>query len=302
MSALNAGVNKIVVPREFNIDGISYGEPKRLNTGGAVIYVNYNNGSCFLQTPMMRAPFGITTWASDSGGPDKTSIDVSFDGRETNEEMNIFFKAISDLDERILKDAFANQQLWFKKKHPTIDVLQALYTPCIRYSRDKDTGEINTRYAPNMKLNLPKDKDGELTTVAFGDKRQEINLSELIQSGNSRGARVQSIVQLSSIWIVGGKFGVSWKVKQIRICESTRLGNAFAFVPTADDDENDSLSDEAVVVRRLPNPPSALNDITNRDLQKKGKGGSNEVLSESEGEDEDQDEDGNKVDKDGLDN
>ena len=60
---------------------------------------------------------------------------------------------------------------------------------------------------------------------------------DVIAAGTSKGARVRALVQLTGIWMVGSKFGLTWKVQQLILSESSRLGREFAFQPTDEDNE-----------------------------------------------------------------
>ena len=249
----------VVLPKNFDITRLSYGQPKQQPTGAKTIFIAYTGKQFYLQTPEMKAPFGVSVWPSDNGGPDKHSIDLSFEGRELREPLEHFFQALHSIDKRLVQDAMDNSQLWFKKKYPSVDVVEALYTPTVKYSKDRDTGEINTRYAPTFKMSLPL-KDGKFQFPAYGARREELDINEVIQSGRSKGARVQAIVQLSAVWIVGTKFGLMWKVRQLKISEPVRLAG-YAFQPTEEDapeeEEDEDVDVKPPVVRRIAAPPSA---------------------------------------------
>jgi hypothetical protein len=57
----------------------------------------------------------------------------------------------------------------------------------------------------------------------------------------TKGSLVQSIVKLNGIWFAGGKFGISWEVKQLKVKETEKLSNyAFADSDDEDDDKEDA--------------------------------------------------------------
>lgn len=250
--------NEVILPKNFDIAKISFGQPKQQATGGKTLFISYAGNQFHMQTPEMKAPFGVSVWPSDNGGPDKYSLDVSFDGLETREALQTFFDAIKAIDKRLVADAMENSTLWFKKKYPSVDVIEALYSPSIRYSKDRETGEVNTRYAPTFKMSLPL-KDGKFTFPAYGDRRAELDLFELVSSGASKGARCRAIVQLSAVWIVGTKFGLMWKVRQLQLLTNSSSLKAWAFQKT-DEDADEELDAEPVVLpaaRRAPKPAAA---------------------------------------------
>jgi hypothetical protein len=63
----------------------------------------------------------------------------------------------------------------------------------------------------------------------------------LNQPSKGKGARVTAIIQLNSLWIVGGKFGLTWKVSQLRIT-MPQVSSGYAFVPLPEDDNGNKSS------------------------------------------------------------
>ncbi len=228
-----------LLAHEYDASKVTYTAPRQLNNGGRSIFINYNGGMFRMQTPVMKAPFGVSMWPGENGGPDKYNVNLSFDGREVVPAIQQFFDVMTGLDKKLVQDADANSMQWFKKKYPSIDVIQALYTPCVRYSKDKHTGEVSERYAPMLKLNLPT-KDGTFDFPVFGPNEEKIDLAKLFSSGGTKGVRMMAIIQATGINLVGGNnFSVSWKVRQLRVMETTPgLGDAYAFRRTDEDVED----------------------------------------------------------------
>lgn len=243
-----ASANEIVLPKNFDIAKLSFSQPKQLTTGGKTIFVNYSGNQLLMQTPDMKTPFGVSVWPGDNGGPDKYSLDLSFDGFESREPVRQFLDVVNVIDDRMINDAMENSQLWFKKKYPSKEVVVELYTKSLRHSKDRETGEVNTRYAPTLKMALPI-KDGRFQFPTYGDRRNELDLFEMVQSGSSKGARCRAIVHLSGVWIVGTKFGLSWKVKQLQVCMNSKSLSKWAFQKTEEDasDEEPEESEVASV-------------------------------------------------------
>eukprot|EP00798_Chlamydomonas_sp_ICE-L_P009395 gene9395-biopygen9327 len=118
------------------------------------------------------------------------------------------------VSEHVIDNALENSNAWFKKKYPSRDVVADMFTPSIRYSKDKDTGELSTMYPPNFKLNLPS--RWPFRFPVYGGDREPLDLNEILRSPKrGKGARVSAIIHLQSIWSVGlnKSFGVTWKKK-----------------------------------------------------------------------------------------
>ena len=264
--------NDIIKAKDCDVSNISYGEVKvNPKTKGKTIYINYGGPgkSIILQTPEMRSPFGINKWAGENGAPDKFDINLSFDGRNVEGPIKTFFDLLNALDDKLVDDTTVNAKKWFGKPMPNREVVEALYSKTIRYSKDKETGEINTKYEPTFKATLPV-KDGQFDVTVWDYNRQKLDINEIIESGSSRGAQMKLLVSLTGIWIVGTKFGLTWKVKQIIINRApARIGNNMcAFVDdddlpayvagssNEDDDDADGPSD--AIVRPIRAPAAAV--------------------------------------------
>jgi hypothetical protein len=231
--------NDIILPKNFDVSRMSYGTVKQLENGGRTVYINYNDKNLLVQTPEMTAPFGVRMWPGERGAPDKYNIDMSFAGRESRPAMQAFFDMLDTISNQVVTDAMTNCNAWFKKKSfPSREVAEALYTPIIRYSKDKETNEITNKYPPNFKMNLPY-RDGVFQFPVYDGKRNQINLMDVVNSETrGMGSRVSAIVQCSGVWLSAGKFGVTWKVHQLKITEPQRL-SGYAFMPTEEDEEED---------------------------------------------------------------
>lgn len=271
--------NDIIKVKDFDVNNISYGDVKvNPKTKGKSIYINYGGPgkSIILQTPEMRCPFGINKWNGENGAPDKFDINVSFDGRNVDGPIKTFFDVLNALDDKLVDDTTINAKKWFGKPMPNREVVEALYSKTIRFSKDKETGEVNTKYEPTFKANLPL-KDGKFDVTVWDYQKRELDINEIMESGSSRGAQMKLLVSLTGIWVVGTKFGLTWKVKQIIINRAPpRIGKECAFIE--DDDlpayvagsSAEDGDDEPAIVRPIRVPPAiAAATATPSNLSKK---------------------------------
>lgn len=216
-----------MLPNDFDVSKINYSSPRTLDNGGKVIYLNYEGKKLLLQTPEMMAPFGLGKWSNNDGKSlDKYSLDLSFQGKENRDVLNKFFEGLRALDKKLVEDGMNHCQTWFKKTYKSLDVVEALYTPVIKFPKDKN-GEITDKYPPTFKMTVPH--DGTNFTCSVYDAAK--NLVDLASIETKR-ARVSAIVQCVGIWIAGTKFGCSWKVVQMKITPPASLkGYAFKDLP-----------------------------------------------------------------------
>lgn len=248
-------MDNILLPNNIDLSKVTYGAVKTLASGGKSIYISHNGNPFMVQTPEMRSPFGLSKWDRTEKGLDgveknsfKYDLLLGFDGRDTREPLNTFYTKIEELDNKLIDDGMENSMNWLGKKMTSREVTEELYTPMIRHSRDKNTGEINDKYPPTFKLTVPY-RDGKFQCDVYGPSNNEIDLSTV----NLQGAKVIAIIQCVGIWVVGKKFGCSWKVLQMKITPKSSIPK-FAFKEIANDkadDEEEEDNEEEVVAEEV---------------------------------------------------
>ena len=212
-------------PIDFDASKINYSELKSMGTTAKQMYVNYNTTErVAFTTPKMRIPFGINIFEEEGKNP-KYSLDLSLDGIETDPKIKAFHDAILSLEQKIMKDAKKNSLAWLKKKNVSDELIKTLFSSAIKYSKDKDTGEINTKYAPTFKGKLPY-WEGKMKTIVFDHNRSKLEGD--IVNNFTKGRSITSIVKCSGVWFSGGKFGMTWQFEQIKLDKPSNLiGYAF---------------------------------------------------------------------------
>lgn len=273
----------ILLPKDFDGSKITLSDPKGPDSKAKTVYVNYAGNKLILQTPEMPSPFGYSKWDNDGKGPAKYSIDLSF--KESDHRANVakFFDVLQYLDRLAIDTAKKNKAAWFKGKKYNDDTIENLYTPSIKYPKDKKTGEISNEYPPTFKAAFPfNEKENCITTKVYDNKRNRTNLLEM---DNTKGARITLIVQCAGIWISSAGFGLSWKAFQARIVPPTTI-KEYAFTPTEEDEEmEEDVEDDG------------YNEIGNTNTSSKTAGSSratHEKKTPVEESDDDGNDDGNK--------
>lgn len=243
MASINP--NAIILPNEFDIANITYGQPRVLDNGGKAIFLSYTNkdgrkNPLVIQTPEMVAPFGLGCWKNE-GGTNKYTVDLSFKGMENREVLQSLFNGLRTFEKKIVSDAFANSQAWLKKSFKSEEFVEALSTPIIRFAKDKN-GDVTDKYPPTFKVTLPF-KDGRFACDVYDKHKNVMNLNDV----DMKGARVSALIQCLGIWVAGGKFGTSFKVLQMRVTPNQTIkGYAFKEIEdkVPDDDDVDEESDD----------------------------------------------------------
>lgn len=244
--------NNVILPRDFNPALMTFSEPKQLESGGRSIYIAYDGQPFSVQTPEMAAPFGMSNYRDRAGGigPDKFTLDLSFKGIAERPNIRTFFTMLETIDKMMIDYALANSQTLFKKRHTSAEVVAALYTPAIKFAKDRSTGEVNDRYPPTFKMALPQ-KDGRFLCETYDAKRSRIELSDM----DTKGSSVTAITRCVAIWVINGKFGVTWKAQQLRVTPSANL-RGYAFQDTDEDiaarNQPREDDDDVIAVPRAP--------------------------------------------------
>jgi len=207
----------------FNSKQIRYSSPKANASGGKSINILNKETSSGLR---ISTPLMLTWGASDFVDPQtgkgngKFEMSLQFPSDEyKTDDSSAFLKNMQELEAKIKEDALTHSKEWFGKVHKNAEVVDALYTPMLKWSKDKATGEPDFNRPPSMRVKIPMwegawkcevyDEDGE---KLFPSQTNSILTPiELIQ----KGTQVMALVQCGGIWFANGKFGVTWKLIQV---------------------------------------------------------------------------------------
>lgn len=231
--------SNVVQSTNFNTANITFSPPKSLDSGAKTAYLNYDGRSLIAQTASMNIPYGINKF--DKNGPVKYSVDLSFRGAEdgSNKKMKGFYDMISALDEYMIDQGVKNSQLWFREKLGR-DVVKRFYAPMVRIPKDAE-GRPKP-YPPTFKVSLKQRRGSEAFEVQVYDENKQPYLDG---EGNPapvsnvlvKGAQITCLIQCTGVWFAGtSKYGLSWKVVQIRTDSIPESMNGCGF---ADEDDED---------------------------------------------------------------
>lgn len=238
--------SNVILAKNFDPAQVSFGEPRQLDNGGRSVSIMYGNKPFSVQTPQMRTPFGLNRYRVTPTTPvaqEKVSIDLSFDNMDEKTAIKSFFDMIQTLDKMTINFGAANSFTLFKARHSP-DIVSALYTPMIKYAKDKKTGEVSSRFPPTFKITVPH-KEGVVSCDTYDAKRNKVDMASIEKQ--TKDSSVTAIAQCAAVWVVGGKFGVTWRAQQLRVVVSSNL-NGYAFVDTGDDIQEDEDDDKTLSV------------------------------------------------------
>lgn len=206
----------IVKVSDFTTSNLSVGQVKSLESGGKMASLSYNNSPLITQVGPLTLPYGMNVF--DKAGPIKYSMDLSLRGYQEDENVKAVYDTFAALDEWMIDQGVKNSKAWFKAdlKH---EVVRAFYTPMVKVAKDADGNP--KPYPPTIKINLKKDRNNadawevKVYERVDGDVRkvEGVPLEDLLM----KGAQITTLIQCTSVWFAGSKFGLSWKANQIRM-------------------------------------------------------------------------------------
>ena len=221
----------VITSSNFQVDTISFGKHKPNTNGGYNIEISVGDttNETLLQSPKMRAPFGIST---DKTNPFKKSLDVSFQGIESSSSIKSFRELIEKIDTIAIDYAMKNCKTFFKKELSR-EIVSDYYYSGIKVSKKEqysDTFKFKLLFLkPNPEKNLPNGK--YLTTFwsPNGTEQQESYLD--------KGDSVTALIKPQMFWVANRSFGITWVCTQLRVHKYVKA-SGYAFKKVQDDEED----------------------------------------------------------------
>lgn len=206
---------------KFVSNDIKYTTPKANASGGKAINIlnKTTNSTLRLSTPLMLT-WGASDYVDQNGqGNGKYEMSLQFPNDEyKNDDTDLFLKNMKDMEDKIKADALTYSKEWFGKKHPNAEVINALWTPMLKYSKDKLTGDYDMSKPPRLVVKLPL-WEGVWRCEIYDVDQQRL-YPDVSNPGVSpldlliKGSNVAVIIQCGGLWFANGKFGITWKLSQ----------------------------------------------------------------------------------------
>lgn len=235
---------KVIKIADIKIENIKIAAPRPNKKGGKSIYINYDyeDGRGLkplrIQMPKMKIPFGISAFVQDRKD-DNTPTEYSTDNLEFSlgERENII-KKLEEIDNLVFNTALEKSIEYFNQKR-TKDVLEAFFTRTVKYNKDKE-GNIINNYPPRIKTKLYKGEQGKYSVDVFDSNKQKVKMDIYnYDTVLPRGCDAVCLLECAGIWVVSGKFGVTWRPKQMLVYKADNSLDGFAFIPDEDVEETE---------------------------------------------------------------
>jgi len=235
-------MSKPITVSKFSLSNLTVDPVKKGldNSPAAIVYISYNGGKLMVQAPRMPIPFD----SGDYQGNGKYKLNLDFRTRTANPKVAAYYDMLRAIDDFVIDAGVKNSKNWLGLANVSRETVSALYTKSLRISKDKEGKDRSPTQSVAIKKNY---KTGAFDATLYDDQERKIEgvtPMEVLR----RGAEVTCVLHATSIWVAGGKFGITWKLHQARVDQpGESAGAAYAFV---DDEEVDD--DELVAAAPAP--------------------------------------------------
>lgn len=176
---------------------------------GRAIKLLYKKEPVKFKTSLLYCPFGVKSVNKEWSNFTEYNVDC-YMNQSSTENSQIFRKFLDDLDIKI-------QEL-IKSNGNIFDKGDVAYNNIMRE---------NGNYPKLIKLQFPRDKNGNFKSVLFDEstnKHQitEDNIDELI----AKGRLFKCVISCSKVWTYSGKAGTIWDIVQLKFFDKPQNADA----------------------------------------------------------------------------
>ena len=199
-------------------EDISYAKIKINPSGGKNIAIinSKTRKTTMLSTPLMLT-WGMSEFIDDKTGKKVYDLSLQFPNANYPDEAGeAFLQKMIKFEQKIKTDAITNSREWFDKPRMSTDVVEALWSPMLKYPKNKNTREIDYTMAPTFRIKIPY-WDGEFKTEIYDFNKNQLWPSETASTPLEyvpKFTRIACVLQCGGIWFAAGRFGVTWKLFQ----------------------------------------------------------------------------------------
>jgi len=235
---------------DFSVDTMSYGAPRTNARGGKSIKIfDAKKNTLVLSTPLILT-WGVNKMVDEDTGRVSYTMSLQFPGEDyMNDSMSTFFEKMKDFENRILDDAVKNGKEWMGKSKLSREVAEALFTPILKYPKDKVTGEPDYSRSPSLRVKIPY-WEGKFNTELYDTDQTPIFTPSMDMTGKNfedfvpKTSHVVGAIQCNGLWFAGGKFGVTWQLSQAIVRRPVRLqGGCFLSLSSSDKSALDKVAE-----------------------------------------------------------
>ena len=257
-------------------------------------------GSLYIETPWVRAPFGLSRYEKDGKVTWSIQIslgksnDTSEEAIRNNNDIDAFHSYARDLQEKLIEYSMENSEILYKKKITNREIIVEKMNMLLKPGNVKD----GVAYPDTMTIKIYADKNGEpgkdkdgfnvfkvfKTSMETPEPYETFEqLQEIVKKGNIK------IIAQAKLYCVSNKTGISLTGQQSIVPISNHVpkptGFAFADIPIQFGVNSPSVSKPAAAPVAVLKPAAESNETPNSDAEDAEEGEDGEEYEEDEGED-----------------
>ena len=169
------------------------------------------------QIPRLYMPFGISGFTPDVGQK-KWNIDFSLKGwEEDGGYIQKFYRFLMDLENAVIDHIHQKSEEIFGSAMSR-ETIVSMFNSNVKHSEGRE---------PKLRVKVDTDNTGLIKPKIFDSNEADIT-SEAEEKLHARQTGA-AIVELNSIYFMNRRFGITWKLHQLKVFEPQRL-KGFQFV------------------------------------------------------------------------
>ena len=255
-------MTQVIKYSDFDVSEITGTKPSiRGGKDKLTAYLLYKNSPFLIKLPPLKAPFGVTSYNNGNGPTNNYSLNLSAKGgdvkgkttaEEAQQHAEDIFNKLAELDTFMVSYGLQYSKEIFNKKYEVGKheaVVEALFTSTIKTSEDKDGNPYPRRI--NTKIRSQYDEPDNPNVKVFQDSRKDLNNKDFtfddLVNLVGKGSFVEAVIQ-PSLWFISGKFGVTWRLVQMKAHKQAGTGapqeSVFSDDEDASEDDNTNNTKE----------------------------------------------------------
>ena len=190
------------------------------------IPIRYKNREIYIKTPKIVAPFGLNTYTTDSNDKFYYCV-LSFTDMDIDVNIEKFYLFLQRMEKYCQNEVSKNLKKW----------------GC-DYPFDKlnfKSGFKDSNGSPLFRFKITH--TGKQMTELYNEKGEQQDISD-IEFYLIEHCQVINLLELQNIWINSTEYGITWKIRQMRVYPSTRPIGGISLL-----DENIGLHVHKVIER-----------------------------------------------------
>ena len=215
---------RITDSTQLNVNTLVFCAPKATAQGAKSVNVlnPTTKTGLTLSTPLMLT-WGASDYKAEGEekGNGKFEMSLQFPSDEyANDDTRAFLENMKAFEDKIKANALIYSKEWFGKVHKSSEVVDALWTPMLKYSKDRSTGEYDYSKKPTLRVKLPQWEGNWKSEIYDEDANKLFPSADGVSSPLDflkKGSNVMCIIQFGGIWFINGKFSANWKLVQAMV-------------------------------------------------------------------------------------